>query len=550
MVRHFIRSVVSDASVTRLEQSVIELIEAENLPPEVENLVFQFLENNFAINAVIRGEYVPKWEDFSHQHLSLLQSQGKRVDEQSLKSEIDKVARIVETKREVVERQLALSRERGELVKKHQEIFTEVRSRIKTIKQVLQSVSINPPQSLKEKYQKLEEFFDTQVFPVFQNIQSELAERVITSINDQILMEASQILPILRARDPNSLPILFFNGEEQNKILQGDRELNMLEIIVVLAHMDGFRTEIVNIARTHGVEYVTGKRVDKGQAKKVDSVSSTDFTESAGTNTTKQEGTEGERPTTNPAVEVAENTAKDKSAQSSGQPNTTKQIIESISEQLPIIENFKTLFTQYVLKKRDLERQTIVAIEKGEMGADIRDTVISIYGQGSRGVRPMIGSDSLYTALENITIKLAEVEAQLSQVRQSVMDISMQYKSALTTLLHWQRDLDSFNNTGQSITQASINVRDQNVGKEEGEIENKDLLSRAVNISHILRIPLMDILDPVFLRGESEVENPEQNPQMRIVTHIEENERILGLAMKEWNDMESSRPLLLPTEGE
>ena len=88
------------------------------------------------------------------------------------------------------------------------------------------------------------------------------------------------------------------------------------------------------------------------------------------------------------------------------------------SEILPVlrareedVKNFRELFTQYIQNKRELVRKTILAMEAGEMGSEARESVIALYGRGSDGIKPQIGSNSSYLEFIENTKKLAKSEA-------------------------------------------------------------------------------------------------------------------------------------------
>ena len=201
----------------------------------------------------------------------------------------------------------------------------------------------------------------------------------------------------------------------------------------------------------------------------------------------------------------------------------SQKIIELLDKNRHEIDMFTKLFSQYLHNRLKVRRNAITAMEKGEMGNRIQEAVIAIYGKGSQGRRPVLGSNSIYLKLEQLTQKLAQTEAQLQVVTRTLTQLNMEYKNLMNTLLH-------LTHTSNSKT--------------------RQLIATAANLKNIEELILNDILSGKLgtIFGNDAIMNAEQKAQVR--EYIDIYNYVFDNAIKTFNNLKSSAPPALPTASE
>ena len=79
------------------------------------------------------------------------------------------------------------------------------------------------------------------------------------------------------------------------------------------------------------------------------------------------------------------------------------------NRQAESVRSFQELYHNYVANRQVLKTLLITAIEKGEMGSEFQEAVVSIYGPASKGDKPKIGTKSLYLELEQNSGEISPV---------------------------------------------------------------------------------------------------------------------------------------------
>ena len=184
------------------------------------------------------------------------------------------------------------------------------------------------------------------------------------------------------------------------------------------------------------------------------------------------------------------------------------------------IDNFVILYTRYVQNRNKLRKKVINSIENGEMGEKAKKAVISIYGYNSNGERPRIGSDNIYTHLEEVIKELARAEAEKQRITRLLIEGGMLYNSLMNTL----RELVKVNGSNNKA--------------------EKDLLEDVSNMVTVSNILLDDILrDRGYLDANA-------SPKPKAIERINNFDDVFSAAINHWNSLKSSQPPALPTFSE
>ncbi len=200
------------------------------------------------------------------------------------------------------------------------------------------------------------------------------------------------------------------------------------------------------------------------------------------------------------------------------QPLSTKDIIKLINENRPIIDKFNELFSQYVRNRAEIREQAISAIENGEMGLALKQDVIAIYGKGSMGKRPTLGSE--YIALEKLIQELAQAEAQVQAIKGILSQINMEYNKLMNSLLKLTKNTQT---------------------------RERELLELAANARDIEKITLKDILDgKLGTISTDTIMTFEQKEEVK--EYIDTHNLFFIDAVSTFSKLKSSLPPLLPTD--
>lgn len=201
----------------------------------------------------------------------------------------------------------------------------------------------------------------------------------------------------------------------------------------------------------------------------------------------------------------------------------TQQIIELLNESRPEINRFTELFSQYVHNRSEIRKQAIGAIEAGEMGSKVQEAVIAIYGRGSMGERPVLGSKSIYLSLEKSIQQLAQVEAQLRTIKRTLTHLNMEYNTLMNSLVKLT------NNT---------------------ENEVRQLIESAANLKDIEEVILNDVLEGQLgtIFGNDTTMSAVQKEQVR--EYIDTYNALFNDSINTFIGLKSNLPPLLPTASD
>ena len=200
------------------------------------------------------------------------------------------------------------------------------------------------------------------------------------------------------------------------------------------------------------------------------------------------------------------------------QPLSTKDIIKLIDENRPIVDKFNELFSQYVRNRSGIREQAISAMENGEMGLALKEEVIAIYGKGSMGKRPTLGSK--YIALEKLIQELAQAEAQVQAIKNILPQINMEYNKLMNSLVKLTKNTKT---------------------------KERELLELAANARDIEKIALKDILEgKLGTISTDTIMTPEQKEEVK--EYIDTYNQVFIDAVSAFNKLKSSLPPLLPTD--
>ena len=200
------------------------------------------------------------------------------------------------------------------------------------------------------------------------------------------------------------------------------------------------------------------------------------------------------------------------------QPLSTKDIIKLIDENRPIVDKFNELFSQYVRNRSGIREQAISAMENGDMGLALKEEVIAIYGQGSMGKRPTLGSK--YIALEKLIQELAQAEAQVQAIKSILSQVNMEHNKLMNSLVKLTKNTNT---------------------------KERELLELAANARDIEKITLKDILDGKLGTISSDtIMTLEQKEEVK--EYIDTYNPVFTDAISTFNKLKSSLPPLLPTD--
>ena len=198
------------------------------------------------------------------------------------------------------------------------------------------------------------------------------------------------------------------------------------------------------------------------------------------------------------------------------------EVLKVLLENKPLIEEFANKYSQYMQNRHYLRRRAIVAMENGEMGKEVQEAVLKVYGRGSGGGHPRLGSYSIYLDLEQAVRRLAEVESRLVEIRKIQMQIRQQYTA----------EINSLNNL--------VFISNE---------EDAELLVLAGNMSNVVGgIAITRVLDGDTVGVNLNAEQISVEDKIKVIEYIESNATMFDSISKEWNSLHSRMPPLLPTK--
>ena len=192
--------------------------------------------------------------------------------------------------------------------------------------------------------------------------------------------------------------------------------------------------------------------------------------------------------------------------------------ISSYTKDKESSKQFIALYKQYVQNREVLNKKTISAIEAGEMGEQAQQAVIKLYGYGSNGEHPRIGSKSLYLKYEDSIKKLGQLESKIRSLDEVMMAEQRIYNESMNALL--------------------TNIESPHTG-----------IRKASNMFDTSNEPVADII----LNGKINHIDPNKvqtdpHERQRALDILNRNLATFTEVMKQWNRLKSSLPPLLPTE--
>ncbi len=182
------------------------------------------------------------------------------------------------------------------------------------------------------------------------------------------------------------------------------------------------------------------------------------------------------------------------------------------------VKQFIALYKQYVQNRRVLRKKTISAMETGEMGQEAQTAVIALYGHGSNGEYPRMGSNSLYLKLEDIIKQLGQFESAKRSLNEVMITEQEVYNESMNALL------TNMESSHSGIRKAS-NMFDTS-SKQIVDV----ILSGKIN--HI---------DPEKIQTDP-------SERQRALDVLNRNVAVFKDVLKHWRDLKSSLPPPLPTE--
>lgn len=193
--------------------------------------------------------------------------------------------------------------------------------------------------------------------------------------------------------------------------------------------------------------------------------------------------------------------------------NIFSEIIDKHSE---LISEFMIQYNDYATNYRSLRKQIIVAIEEGEMGEEYQKAVIAIYGRGSRGNEPLMGSEeSGYLKLKRNMEDMAQLESTLYKKKTTLNELNIEYQELFTGLLQ------------------VIQLRD-----------HEDLLGKIPRMHRYYSNTIKQLLSGAA--SSDRLDTPEQREEF--ADYVKKNDREFQQIYKNWKkDMESDLPPYLPT---
>ena len=131
-----------------------------------------------------------------------------------------------------------------------------------------------------------------------------------------------------------------------------------------------------------------------------------------------------------------------------------QSVLINIHTYSPYLEKYKSqiddlsrLYEKYVEDRQQLKKKLIVAMEQGELGPDLQNAVVDLYGTGSRGERPQLGAKSLFLTLESHIQSLARHESILyskNKERAELILLSQDLSDSVLNQIDSRVDITSF----------------------------------------------------------------------------------------------------------
>ena len=206
-----------------------------------------------------------------------------------------------------------------------------------------------------------------------------------------------------------------------------------------------------------------------------------------------------------------------------GDTLNTSQVIELINEHRSVIDQFSERYSKHVRNQANLKAKAITAMENGEMGPKLQEAVIAIYGRGSLGQQPIVGSKSIYLELIDVIQSLAQNEAQARNMKTNLIQINMQYNDLMNSLV--------------LLTTSSK------------ETQRRELLKMAANAKDIEEITLSSVLEGKMgaIFNNEAIANPGQKKE-KIRDYIDTYDQIFTDALSTFGKKtEIQLPPYLPT---
>ncbi len=196
-------------------------------------------------------------------------------------------------------------------------------------------------------------------------------------------------------------------------------------------------------------------------------------------------------------------------AESQPEQMNAEEVMKIFEKHMPDINHFEDVFSYYVQNAKTIRKNAITAMENGEMGKELKEAVIKLYGKNSQGNQPIVGSNSRYRRLEATIETLAELESSITITDRKILENRMEYYQKLSSIANL------INNDQKNKKIAGIQLASQM--SLPSIIVAKDILDETTNNKDELKKLL-----------------PEINP-------------ILSDILKKWHDAKSTLPPFLPT---
>ena len=184
------------------------------------------------------------------------------------------------------------------------------------------------------------------------------------------------------------------------------------------------------------------------------------------------------------------------------------------------VRHFAEMYSAYTTNRRHLRRHLLEAVEKGEMGEEYKQAVLVVYGTGSGGHRPLIGSQSKYILLEQTILELAKTESTIYRNTEVLMKLQTEYQELFASLLQLVK----------------LNNKDDIISFIPGLFLVRDELLQSI------------LTSPLTSNALAGSVTPQQRTEI-ITEYLLNNKKDFQWIHHQWKRLQSQMPPLLPTSG-
>ena len=198
------------------------------------------------------------------------------------------------------------------------------------------------------------------------------------------------------------------------------------------------------------------------------------------------------------------------------------KITEMLEERRSVIDNFISLYRQYILNRQTLRQELVVAGERGDMGVEFKNIITSLYGYGSGGRTSVVGPRNSYASLKSVVVDLAKAEVKVHYFQKLRRENKEEYNGLMNDL-------------------ERIIAKHRQPGERE-----LALVTDAANLFNVTEYPLIRLLNGEY--GNIQLEGNRE----AVVRYIESNKHkgVSAKAVNHWKSLQSKVPPVLPTASD